>query len=99
MPVYVIAEVAVQDQKNYDRYKSQVASTVAQYGGRFLVRGGEVRVLEGDWDPARIVIIEFADSETAYAWWSSNEYAAPKALRQASAKTQMILVRGIQDST
>jgi uncharacterized protein (DUF1330 family) len=54
-----------------------------------------VEVLEGDWDPKRFVVLEFPTAEQAKAWWSCEEYAEPKALRQASADTRMILVQGV----
>jgi uncharacterized protein (DUF1330 family) len=94
MPAYVVVEVEVEDPARYETYKRMVPPTLAAYGGRFLVRGGDVETLEGDWSPKRIVIAEFPSVEKAKAWWSSTEYAEAKALRQATAKTQMIVVEG-----
>ena len=94
MPAYIIVEVEVHDQERYEKYKSMVPPSLAAYGGRFMVRGGKVETLEGDWAPKRFVIVEFPSLEKAKAWWSSTEYAEAKALRQATAKTQMILVEG-----
>lgn len=65
------------------------------YGGKFLVRGGAVEVLEGSWDPRRLVVVEFPDVEQARAWWSCAEYKKPKRLRQATTTTQMIVVEGL----
>lgn len=94
MSAYIIAEVKVHDAQIYEDYKSQVQPTLEQYGGRFLVRGGDTQLLEGDWNPPRLVVLEFPSSDDARAWWSSSEYAEPKALRQRSAVTQMILAEG-----
>ena len=60
-----------------------------------LVRGGASETLEGDWQPQRLVILEFPDRATAKAWWSSQAYAAPKALRQRSAHTELIVIDGV----
>jgi len=92
---YLIVEVEVQDPETYASYRAQVAPTLEPYGGRFLVRGGEARTLEGDWQPARLVVLEFDSRERALAWWSSPEYAGPKVLRQRSARTRMVCVDGI----
>ena len=95
MAAYVIAEVEVQDKDRYETYKRMVPPTLAAYGGRFVVRGGEVETLEGGWSPGRLVILEFPSAERAKAWWDSEEYAAAKALRQATAHTRMIVVAGV----
>jgi len=95
MPAYIIVEVAVQDPVRYEAYKEMVPPSLAAYGGRFVVRGGAVETLEGTWHPPRFVILEFPSAERARAWWASPEYAAAKALRLATAKSQMILVEGV----
>lgn len=95
MAAYIVVEVDVRDKERYEDYKRLVPPTLAQYGGRFLVRGGAAETLEGDWSPGRVVIAEFPSAEQARAWWGSDEYAPAKALRQATADTQMILVEGI----
>lgn len=94
MPAYVIVQISVQDPTTYERYKELAPPSIGVYGGRYLVRGGNITTLEGDWDPGRFVILEFPDRESAQAWWDSPEYAEAKLLRQASALTQMILVDG-----
>ncbi len=94
MAAYIIVQVNVNDSKRYEDYKKMVPSTLEPYGGQFLVRGGKVENLEGSWNPARMVIIEFDSVERAKAWWGSNEYAEAKALRQATADTEMIVVEG-----
>lgn len=95
MPAYIVVEVEVLDPDRYEKYKSMVPPSLKAYGGRFLVRGGKVETLEGDWSPKRFVVVEFPSVEQAKAWWGSTEYAEAKALRQATANTQMIVVEGI----
>ncbi len=95
MPAYVVVEVEVLDPKRYENYKGMVPPSLVQFGGRFLVRGGKVETLEGTWAPKRFVILEFPSAEQAKAWWASEEYAEAKALRQATARTQMIVTEGV----
>jgi uncharacterized protein (DUF1330 family) len=95
MAAYVVVEVEVQDKDRYETYKRMVPPTLAPYGGRFVVRGGEVETLEGEWSPRRLVIVEFPSVERAKAWWGSEEYAEAKALRQATAHSRMIVVAGL----
>jgi uncharacterized protein (DUF1330 family) len=95
MAAYVVVDVEVQDSVRYEEYRKTVAPTLAAYGGRFLVRGGKVDLLEGSWLPKRLVIVEFPDVATAKAWWASAEYANPKAIRQSASRTEMIVVEGI----
>jgi uncharacterized protein (DUF1330 family) len=95
MPAYVVVEIEIRDAETYRRYKEMAPASIARYGGRYLVRGAPVQCLEGEWDSPRFVLLEFPDAERARAWWSSPEYAPAKALRQASAGTDMILVEGV----
>ena len=94
MAAYVIAEVDVTDPAGYEEYRRAVPATIEQYGGRYLVRGGRVEVLEGDWQPSRLVILEFESAERARAWWSSQEYSGPKSIRQRTATSKLIIVEG-----
>ena len=82
MSAYVVVEVEVNDLVRYEDYKAMVPPSLEAFGGRFLVRGGKVETLEGDWTPKRFVMVEFPTLEKAKAWWSSQEYAEAKALRQ-----------------
>ncbi|HYY99011.1 MAG TPA: DUF1330 domain-containing protein [Pyrinomonadaceae bacterium] len=95
MAAYIVVEVEVRDRERYEDYKRLVPPTLAEYGGRFLVRGGAAETLEGDWSPARIVVLEFPDAARARAWWASDAYAPAKRLRQQTADTRMILVEGV----
>ena len=94
MAAYIVVQVDVEDPERYADYRSLVPATLEQFGGRFLVRGGKVENLEGDWVPSRFVIIEFDSVEQAKAWWSSDLYAPAKKLRQQTAHTEMIVVAG-----
>ena len=95
MAAYVVTEIEVVDRERYEAYKQIVPPSIAAYGGRFLVRGGVTETLEGAWSPKRFVIVEFPSAAQAKAWWGSAEYAEAKALRQAAARTQMILAEGL----
>ena len=95
MSAYVVVEIEVLDAERYEHYKRMVPPSLAAYGGRFVVRGGATEALEGDWAPKRIVILEFPSVERAKAWWGSSEYAEAKALRQATARTRMIVAEGV----
>ena len=95
MPAYVVVEINVTDPVAYERYKVLAPPSIAVYGGRYLVRGAPVECLEGGWRPPRFVLLEFPDAERARAWWSSADYAPAKALRHASAETEMVLVEGV----
>jgi uncharacterized protein (DUF1330 family) len=91
----VVLDINVTNAEIYARYRELGPPTAAAYGGRYLVRGGAVELLEGSWSPARFVILEFPTTERARAWWASAEYAPAKALRQASTRTEMLLLEGV----
>jgi uncharacterized protein (DUF1330 family) len=95
MAAYVIVQIDVHDPATYERYKQLSGPSLVPFGGRFVVRGGEVQTLEGSWSPRRLVVLEFPDAAAVRRWWASEEYAEGKALRQASAHTEMVLVEGV----
>jgi len=95
MPAYVIIETDIHDPEQYERYKAASPAAVAGGGGRFLARGGELAVLEGDWDPARIVVLEFPDLETVKRWYDSPDYQEAKRLREGAASLRMVAVEGL----
>lgn len=95
MAAYVIADVEVHDPEVYRGYIEVVPETIEAYGGRFVVRGGRAENLEGEWDPKRIVVLEFESLERAKAWWDSQEYESAKALRQSASAARMIVVEGV----
>ncbi|EJF11667.1 DUF1330 domain-containing protein [Pontibacter sp. BAB1700] len=94
MPAYIIVEVEVKDPATYEEYKKLTPGSLKPFDGKFIVRGGATELLEGEQEPQRIVILEFPTMEKAKAWWSSEEYAPAKALRQSASSTRMIAVEG-----
>lgn len=95
MAAFVIVEVLIEDQLQYDKYRQLTPATIAAFDGKFVVRGGKTTPLEGGWNPERIVVLEFPSVERAQEWWNSELYAHPKSIRQQAAKTKMIIVEGV----
>jgi uncharacterized protein (DUF1330 family) len=95
MPAYVIVEIDIVDPVGYEEYKKLAGATVEKHGGRYIVRGGPVETLEGDWNPKRIVILEFESMQRAKEWLNCEEYREPRKMRHRTAKTKMILVEGV----
>ena len=95
MAAYVIVDIEVLNPETYGTYKQMVPASLAKFQGKFLVRRGKTETLEGDWLPKRLVILEFPSVDRAKAWWDSSDYAEAKKVRQASAKTKMIVVEGV----
>ena len=95
MSAYLIAEVDVADTAAYEDYKKITPGAVAAYGGRFIVRGGQVESKEGGWKPARLVVIEFASMDQAKKFYDSPEYAPALEIRLKAAKTRLILAEGL----
>jgi uncharacterized protein (DUF1330 family) len=96
MPAYVIVETDIIDPEQYERYKAASPGAVEAGGGRFVVRGGELAVLEGEWRPSRLVVLEFPDLETAKAFYDSELYREAKALREGAARLNMVAVAGVE---
>ena len=95
MPAYFIVDIEVTDPAAFEEYRKQVPATVEKYGGKFVVRGGQMEPIEGDWRPKRLVVTEFPSMEQAKRWYDSEEYRAPKALRRRTSKGSVILVEGV----
>ena len=95
MAAYLIAEVDVHDSAGYEEYRQKVPAIIAAYGGRYLVRGGALDVLEGDRTPKRMVVLEFADRAALQAFWSSPEYLPLRALRERAARASIVAVEGM----
>jgi uncharacterized protein (DUF1330 family) len=94
MPAFVLVEIEVTEPVQYEAYKKLAADTVAAFDGRYIVRGGKVETLEGEWPTSRLVILEFPTAARAREWWDSAAYRPARVMRQASARTNMILVDG-----
>lgn len=95
MAAYILVEMEVTDPVGILEYRKLAEASVAQYGGRFIVRGGKTDALEGGWEPKRIVVLEFPDAGQAKRWWASPEYAQARVIRERTAKTRMILAEGL----
>ena len=95
MPAYVIANVTVKDPVRYEDYRRLVTPTLAKYGGRFIARGGQIEVLEGDWRPNRLVVLEFPSMDRAREWWNSPEYSEARAIRQATSEGTLLILEGV----
>jgi uncharacterized protein (DUF1330 family) len=95
MSAYLIVDIsAIHDEQTYARYRQQVSPGLSAAGGEYLARGSEIDVLEGDWRPSRIVVVRFGSMQAAKQWWASPQYAQIRQMRQASTRTNMILVNG-----
>jgi uncharacterized protein (DUF1330 family) len=95
MAAYIIVDVKIYNSFAYEEYKKLTPASIAAYKGKFIVRGGAAETLEGDWDPGRVVVLEFPDIDQAKRWWNSTEYASVKLMRQGASSTKMILVEGV----
>ena len=95
MPGYVIGNINVTDPDAFEEYRGMVPATVAAYGGKYLVRGGVADVVEGDWNPNRLVVLEFESVERAREWYNSPEYTLAKAVRLKASTGDLLFVEGV----
>ena len=94
MTAYVIYQGEVLDPEQYERYKEKSGPAVAASGGEFIVRGGDIDLLEGAAPAGRTVVLKFASMEAARAWYDSDQYREAKALRQGAARADVYIVDG-----
>lgn len=94
MSAYVIVDIEVYDPETYKHYLCHITPTVAECGGRYVVRGGDIQVLSGHWEPQRLVIMEFEDLKWARHWASCEAYQPIHRLREQSASVNMVIVDG-----
>jgi uncharacterized protein (DUF1330 family) len=95
MPAYILVDVQVNDPQRYARYMALTPAAVAAAGGEFIVRGGKHEVLEGEWQPSRVVVLRFPSYDKARAFYDSELYSAARAERLgATARFNMVLVEG-----
>jgi uncharacterized protein (DUF1330 family) len=97
MPAYMIVDVDTSDPQRYEEYKRAVPALIARHGGEYLVRGGAHEVLEGDWQPTRMVLFRFPDRASIKALFADPDYRPLAALRHEIAKSRIIAVDGIPD--
>ena len=95
MTAYVIASINVTDPDKYKNYMAVSPAAVAAAGGKFIVRGGNLEILEGDWSRPRVVIIEYPTRDAAKAFYESALYVAARAERDGAAEFSMIVVEGV----
>jgi len=95
MAAYLIANIEVLDPAGFSEYRERVPATIAQFGGRYLVRGGATEALEGSWALNRCVILEFPDMARLKAWYASPEYAPLIAIRARTTRSKLAMVEGI----
>jgi uncharacterized protein (DUF1330 family) len=95
MCAYVIVEIDIVDPAGYEEYKQLASATVEKYGGKYIIRGGTVETLEGDWNPKRIVVLQFDSMQRAKEWLNSKEYREPRKMRHRTARTRMVVVEGV----
>ena len=74
MPAYLIADIDVTDPERFKKYQEAVPATIEKHGGKYMVRGGEVEPMEGDWKPKRMVVLEFPNMTTLKKWYNSADY-------------------------
>ena len=97
MPAYLIAQLTVTDARAFEAYRAAVPEVIARHGGRYLVRGGEVEVLEGALTHRRLVVLAFADMAAARRFYDSSDYQAILPLRLAAAEGTVVLVEGMPE--
>ena len=95
MSAYVIGDITVNDQERYEEYKKLAPPAITAYGGKYLARGGKSEKLEGNWEPDRVVILEFESIEKAKKFINSREYSEARALRHKTASSDMIVVEAL----
>lgn len=94
MPAYVIANIRVNDAERYKDYVANVPALIAKHGGEYRVRGGDFEVLEGQWTPDRLVVLEFPDRDAALAFYNDPDYAPFRTLRQSVTDSSVIIADG-----
>ena len=92
---YIIAQASVTNPEQYEGYKALAGAAVSKYGGKYIVRGGATHLLEGDWAPPRLVILEFDSVEQAKRFYDSPEYRAAREQRLGAAQMNMLVVEGL----
>jgi uncharacterized protein (DUF1330 family) len=95
MAGYIIVELDVTDPEKFEEYRKLVPPVIEMYGGEYIVRGGETQVLEGDWDPKRIVVLKFESVQRVMEFMNSEEYAPVKQIRLDSANSNVLVVDGV----
>jgi uncharacterized protein (DUF1330 family) len=95
MSAYVIADVTVTDAEQMAKYREWSTKAAAEFGASFIVRGGAITVFEGDWQPSRVVVLQFPSSDVAKKWYASETYQHAITLRKNAGVMRMVMVEGV----
>ena len=95
MAGYMVGNITVTDPDLFAEYGKRVPETVAQFGGTYVVRGGTPEKIEGDYEPVRIVILQFDSVERAREWYDSDVYAPLKEMRMKASRGDLYFVQGV----
>ena len=95
MSGYLIANINVKNSEAYKEYVGKVKPTVEKFGGEYLVRNGEFRVIDGEWKHPRTVVIKFPTYEKTLEWYNSEEYKPIKPIRLANSVANGIIIKGV----
>ena len=95
MSAYIIVQINITNKEAYKEYLKQVTSIAIKYGGKYLIRGGKFKVMIGDWDFERTVVIKFQTYEIAMDWYNSEEYAPVRKIRENNSDGNLIIIEGI----
>ncbi len=94
MSAFVILDLSIHDPEEFVKYQKLAPPTVSAYNGKFIVRGGHLTPLEGEWKPERLVIIEFETVEKAKEWYNSEAYKNASIHRNNAATSKILIVEG-----
>lgn len=95
MAGYALMDVEITDDTAFAELLERAPAVVKTYGGRYLVRGGGAQVVQGDWTPHRLVLVEFDSVEQARTWWNSSDHAELKSMLDKCSKTTATIVEGV----
>ena len=95
MSAYAIVQINVTNQENYKEYLKNVTPIVEKFRGEYIVRAGKFKVLLGNWDFTRTVIVRFPDYVTAMNWYNSKDYARIKDIRHKYADSNLVILKGL----
>lgn len=95
MKAYIVGDITVRDPERYKQYVERAPHFVAKHEGKYLVRGGEVTSVEGDWSPARMVVLEFPSKQHALAFVQDPEYQEIAVDRQETTTSNLVIVEGV----
>jgi uncharacterized protein (DUF1330 family) len=95
MSAYIIFDITVTDPEGYEEYKKLASPTIEAHGGTYITRGGQLQVIEGTWQPNRLVILKFETIQKANNWINSPEYGVARKIRHKTATTHAITIEGV----